>query len=64
MNGKTDRQKDMTKLIDAFRNSANAPKNLVFCPHVVIMYSVSFLQKKYYFPIQNSPFGLSNGRTF
>jgi len=64
MERRTDRQTDMTKLISAFRNSANAPKNLVFCPHVVIMYSLSFLHKKDYFPIQHSPFGLSNGRTF
>ena len=28
--GRTDRQTDMTKLIVAFRNSANAPKDVLF----------------------------------
>ena len=35
--GQKDGQTDMTKLIVAFRNFPNAPKNSTFCPHSVFM---------------------------
>ena len=46
--GQTDRQADMAKLIVAFRNFVNAPKNSTFSPHSVF----SVFTARYVLPTQ------------
>jgi len=38
--GRTDRRTDMTKLIIAFRNSANAAKNCAFFPQYIYVFFI------------------------
>ena len=40
MDRQTDRQKDMTKLVVAFRNFVNAPEKCAFCPHRIYVFCV------------------------
>jgi len=42
---RVDRQTDMTKLIVAFRNFANAPKISTFCPHGIWICPVFIFEK-------------------
>jgi hypothetical protein len=44
--GRTDRQTDMTKLIDAFRNFVNAPKTRYVGNHSVISYVRELCRKE------------------
>ena len=50
---RADRPIDMTKLLLAFRNFANTPKNLTFCPHSVFVFSVDLRPNGDYFPAQH-----------
>ena len=43
--GRTDRQTDMTKLLVAFSNFANAPKNSPLCSHNVYMILTDLIKK-------------------
>ena len=50
----TVRRTDMTKLIVAFRNFVNAPKNSTFCPHCLFYLFCMYLRTNSdYFPIQH-----------
>jgi len=44
--GQTDRQTDMTKIVDAFRNFPNAPNNSVFYLHVAILCFVCLVDQQ------------------
>jgi len=40
--GQTEKHTDMTELVVAFRNFANAPKKCAFCPHRTDVFCVYF----------------------